>query len=157
MAWPSRINQILATTSLGEVKVLYSPTLSEKGALLPAARAPRVRRAIDDYDPVDQPIITPHALPMFRDDNYQIGGQGQGKRKRTNGLTKQALKARKPEAPMRGPGMGGRIGEAADRSIVMGMIKDDIRSEDPREALLKYASKEGDKKWTAAWGKDQKT
>jgi len=59
------------------------------------------------------------------------------------------------------------------------MIKADIRSEDPREALLKYASKEGDKKWTAgscnvlsyrlgnlltrsvcfaiAWGKDQKT
>jgi len=48
---------------------------------------------------------------MFRDDNYQITLKDQGRGEAHHGLTKQALKARKPEVPLRGPGVGGRIGE----------------------------------------------
>ncbi|KAK9900003.1 WD40 repeat-like protein [Cystobasidium minutum MCA 4210] len=161
LAWPSRINQILASTSLGEVHVFYSPELSEKGATLAAAKAPKQRRTVDDYVAGQEmgPIITPHALPMFKDQNiYEVSDAGTAlhKRKRESQVEKnKALKARKPEPPVRGPGSGGRVGEAADRHVVMNMIRDDIRSEDPREALLKYAQAEP--QWTKAWGKDQKT
>lgn len=161
LAWPSRINQVLASTSLGEVHVFYSPDLSEKGATLAAAKAPKQRRTIDDYVAGQEmgPIITPHALPMFKDQNiYEVSDAGTAlhKRKRDSQVEKnKALKSRKPEPPVRGPGSGGRVGEAADRHVVMNMIRDDIRSEDPREALLKYANQEP--QWTKAWGKDQKT
>jgi len=161
LAWPSRINQILASTSLGEVHVFYSPTLSEKGATLAAAKAPKQRQTLDDYVAGQEmgPIITPHALPMFKDQNiYEVSDAGNAlhKRKRDTVVEKnRALKMRKPEPPVRGPGSGGRVGEAADRHVVMNMIRDDIRSEDPREALLKYAKDEP--QWTKAWGKDQKT
>jgi hypothetical protein len=161
LAWPSRINQILASTSLGEIHVFYSPTMSEKGATLAAAKAPRQRQTLDDYVAGQEmgPIITPHALPMFKDQNiYEVSDAGNAlhKRKRDTVVEKnRALKLRKPEPPVRGPGSGGRVGEAADRHVVMNMIRDDIRSEDPREALLKYAKDEP--QWTKAWGKDQKT
>lgn len=158
LAWHPRINQILASTSLGEVKVLYSPTLSEKGATLAASRAPKQRRALDDYvDPADQPIITPHALPMFKDSNaYEVSDAGTATKRKRENIRNNAQKSRKPEVPVRGPGHGGRVGEAADRHMVAGMAGD-MRSEDPREALLKYATKEGDKQWTKAWGAHQKT
>lgn len=171
LLWPSRINQILASTSLGEIHVLYDPQLSEKGATMAASRAPKARHALDDYVPGDRPILTPHALPMFKDDHYDVSDKGTAmKRKRdmievsTNGNTglmskKQVLKNRKPEPPVRGPGSGGRVGQATDRHLVMGNIEgEDIRSQDPREALLKYANKDGEENmWTKAWGKHQKT
>lgn len=86
---------------------------------------------------------------MFKDQTYDVSDSGYaGKRKREVGKN-TILKSRKPEPPVKGPGSGGRVGEAADRHVIMGMIKGDIRSEDPREALLKYAAKEGDKQWTS--------
>ncbi|CAD6580911.1 MAG: hypothetical protein CYPHOPRED_001394 [Cyphobasidiales sp. Tagirdzhanova-0007] len=94
---------------------------------------------------------------MFKDQTYDVSDAGTANKRKREMSRNSALKSRKPEPPVKGPGSGGRVGEATDRHIVMGMIKDDIRSEDPREALLKYASKEGDKLWTSAWGKDQKT
>lgn len=163
LAWPSRINQILASTSLGEVHVFYSPTLSEKGATLAAAKGVKQRRTVDDYVAGQEtgPIITPHALPMFRDQNiFEVSDAGSAlhKRKRDSQVEKnRLLKMRKPEPPVRGPGSGGRVGEAADRHVVMNMIKGDFRSEDPREALLKYATPQENAQWTKAWGKDQKT
>lgn len=95
---------------------------------------------------------------MFKDAHYDISDAGTAQKRKRETLTKAAIKSRKPEAPIKGAGHGGRVGEAADRHIIMGMVKDDLRSEDPREALLRYATKEGEEtKWTKAWGKDQKT
>ena len=55
-------------TTIGTVKVLYDPRLSQKGALLTASKAPRRER--DPADFVDHlavgEIVNPHALPMYR-------------------------------------------------------------------------------------------
>lgn len=154
VAWHPRINQIFATTSLGEVHVMYSPVSSSKGAMLAANRSQKIRRAVDDWSPVEQPVITPHALPMYKDEHYDVSDAGTAAKRKRENVRNNALKTRKPEPPVRGPGSGGRVGEAADRHVIMGMIKGDIRSEDPREALLKYAAKEGDKTWTKGGYKD---
>ncbi|QRV90934.1 bromodomain associated protein [Ceratobasidium sp. AG-Ba] len=91
----------------------------------------------------DAPIITPHALPMFRDEENRSN-----QRRRE----KQISNARKPAPPVNGPGRGGRVGASATQHIVQHMFRDTSRDEDPREALLKYATKDGeDLKWTKAW------
>ena len=72
--WAHATNQIFCCTSAGSIRVFYDPKLSIKGALLSAGRAaPRPREA-SDYASVGQ-IITPHALPMFRDDSYKPPGK----------------------------------------------------------------------------------
>lgn len=51
----------------GGTHILYDPTLSEKGALLCVARAPRKTRPEDLCASVMAPAIhNPHALPLFR-------------------------------------------------------------------------------------------
>ncbi|GFZ20187.1 transducin/WD40 repeat-like superfamily protein [Actinidia rufa] len=67
-AWHPKLNQIFVTSgdkSQGGTHILYDPTLSERGALVCVARAPR-KKSIDDYEA--KPVIhNPHALPLFRD------------------------------------------------------------------------------------------
>lgn len=72
LAWHARLNQIIVGTgdsTAGKTHVLYSPDMSEKGALLCAAKKPRQKNPID-YEP---PLVihTPGALPMFRDDSWR--------------------------------------------------------------------------------------
>ncbi|WCJ38231.1 WD repeat-containing protein 70 [Euphorbia peplus] len=136
--WHPKLNQIFATSgerSQGGTHVLYDPTLSERGALVCVARAPR-KKSLDDF--VAQPVIhNPHALPMFRD-------QPSRKRQREK-ILKDPLKSHKPEVPMTGPGHGGRVGVSKGSLLTQyllkqgGMIKETWMDEDPREAILKYA------------------
>lgn len=77
--------QILTGSSDGSIHVLYSPLNSTRGITLAVTRAPK-QRAPDDFSSstfLDRPIITPHSLPMFKDD-YGDGSAGgrSGKRKR---------------------------------------------------------------------------
>lgn len=69
--WNAKINQILVGTgdrSSGSTHVLYSPMMSEKGALLCAGKAPRAKNPFD-FEPT--PVIhTPGSLPMFRDEQF---------------------------------------------------------------------------------------
>ncbi|CAM8891298.1 unnamed protein product [Rhodiola kirilowii] len=137
-AWHPKLNQIFATTgdkSQGGTHVLYDPSLSERGALVCVARAPR-KKSVDDFEA--QPVIhNPHALPMFRD-------QPSRKRQREKTL-KDPIKSHKPELPMTGPGFGGRLGSTSGSLLTNflmkqgGMIKETWMEEDPREAILKYA------------------
>lgn len=46
--------------------MLYDPTFSERGALLPVARAPRAASELDFAAPML--IHAPHTLPMFKED-----------------------------------------------------------------------------------------
>lgn len=40
--------------------------------------------------------------------------------------------------------------------VVQGMVRDNMRDQDPREALLKYATASvEDNEWTSAWSKTQ--
>ncbi|CAH9075441.1 unnamed protein product [Cuscuta epithymum] len=137
-AWHPRLNQVFATAGdkrEGGTHVLYDPTLSERGALVCVARAPR-KKSVDDFQA--QPVIhNPHALPLFRD-------QPSRKRQREK-MLKDPLKSHKPEVPMNGPGHGGRVGSTKGSLLTQyllkegGLIKETWMDEDPREAILKYA------------------
>ncbi|KAG8389140.1 hypothetical protein BUALT_Bualt02G0198200 [Buddleja alternifolia] len=137
-AWHPRLNQIFATAGdkrEGGTHVLYDPTISERGALVCVARAPR-KQSVDDFQA--EPVIhNPHALPLFRD-------QPSRKRQREK-MLKDPLKSHKPELPMNGPGHGGRVGTTKGSLLTQyllkqgGLIKETWMDEDPREAILKYA------------------
>ncbi|CAE6520445.1 unnamed protein product [Rhizoctonia solani] len=147
VVWHSKINQVLASLSDGSVRVLYSPNTSTNGAKLCVTRAPK-KVTIEDVSAAlrDAPILTPHALPMFREDE---GRTGQRRRDKDRS---DAVKTRKPMPPVSGPGRGGRVGASATQHIVQHMFRDTSRDEDPREALLKYAAKDGEElRWTKAW------
>ncbi|OAY32699.1 WD repeat-containing protein 70 [Manihot esculenta] len=136
--WHPKLNQIFATSgdkSQGGTHILYDPTLSERGALVCVARAPR-KKSVDDFEA--QPVIhNPHALPLFRD-------QPSRKRQREK-ILKDPIKSHKPELPITGPGYGGRVGASKGSLLTQyllkqgGMIKETWMEEDPREAILKYA------------------
>ncbi|WOH01818.1 hypothetical protein DCAR_0521203 [Daucus carota subsp. sativus] len=137
-AWHPKLNQVFATVGdkhNGATHVLYDPSLSERGALVSVARAPR-KKSIDDFQPEPQ-IHNPHALPLFRD-------QPSRKRQREK-ILKDPLKSHKPEVPMNGPGHGGRVGTTKGSLLTQyllkqgGLIKETWMDEDPREAILKYA------------------
>ncbi|XP_011080128.1 WD repeat-containing protein 70 [Sesamum indicum] len=137
-AWHPRLNQIFATVGdrhEGGTHILYDPTISERGALVCVARAPR-KQSVDDFQA--QPVIhNPHALPLFRD-------QPSRKRQREK-ILKDPLKSHKPELPINGPGHGGRVGSTKGSLLTQyllkqgGLIKETWMEEDPREAILKYA------------------
>lgn len=115
--------QIFATTSLGACHVLYSPTASIHGALLPLSKMPRQNPARDDVyvNPNLPPVImTPHALPMFKDEDYRQTKRQKEKKSET----------RKPEEPLKGAGKGGRVGASATQHLVQHMFKNTMRDED---------------------------
>lgn len=131
--------QILATTSLGACHVLYSPSKSINGALLPLAKQVRAKPRQEAYIAnAPQVIITPHALPMFQEESYYQSKKSQEKARN------DPVKSHKPQEPVVGKGSGGRIGASAQQHIVQNMFRNTMMDEDPREALLKYAQKEGE-------------
>ncbi|TRM61440.1 transcription factor [Schizophyllum amplum] len=171
VVWHTRINQILVGLSNGEIQVLYSPTTSLNGAKLLSNKGPPRKVTVEDMsDMVSAPtILTPHALPMFRDGDGIIRGQ---KRKAEQGK-QDPRKSMRPEMPITGPGKGGRVGASATQHVVQNLVRDSTRDEDvsprffcqtvilicgsqPREALLKYAEAGSkDPQWTAAWSVNQ--
>ncbi|KAJ2048441.1 hypothetical protein IW146_006393 [Coemansia sp. RSA 922] len=131
--WHPRVNQIAAAATDGSLSVLYSQTQSMRGAMLCAGK--RSRRRADDVQVVG-PIITPHALPLFRDDDKPaVMSAGKRRREAARGSSKHA-----PGQPLYGHGKGGNIGINETQHIMKSIIKDTMRDEDPREALLKYAA-----------------
>ncbi|KAJ2006060.1 hypothetical protein GGI02_000038 [Coemansia sp. RSA 2322] len=104
---------------------MYSAESSTRGAKLCVGK--RVKRRVEGIT-APGPIITPHALPLFRDDS-----------KASSKRARQADK-QKPGQPIYGHGRGGQIGVNETQHIMKSIIKDTMRDEDPREALLKYAA-----------------
>ena len=152
LLWHPRLNQIVAGNADGGAYVLYDPSMSEKGVLLcTAKRAPK--RAALSYTGGAMQIITPHALPMFREENHD--------HKKQRSLDRaDPLKSRKPEQVMTGPGRGGKIGTTYHHAMMQVLHKDKIeefKSTDPREALLKYAqvAKDDPKYVTTAYAANQ--
>lgn len=137
-AWHPKINQVFATVGdkkQGGTHILYDPSISQRGAIVCVARAPR-KKSVDDFE-VEPVIHNPHALPLFRD-------QPSRKRQREKAL-KDPMKSHKPELPVTGPGFGGRVGTTKGSLLTQyllkqgGLIKETWMEEDPREAILKYA------------------
>ena len=105
-------------------------------------------------------ILTPHALPMFRDLD-----PGRGTKRKREKDRMDPRKSRRPELPVTGPGRGGRVGASATQHVVQNLVRDttrdvdvsgcfyftgdDLTIEQPREALLRYAEvADKDPQWT---------
>ncbi|KAF9535568.1 transcription factor [Crepidotus variabilis] len=155
VAWHSKINQIVTGLSNGQVVVLYSPVTSLNGAKLLSNKGPPRKVTVEDMsDAVTAPtILTPHALPMFRDLDPARGTKRKREKERMD-----PRKSKRPELPVTGPGRGGRVGASATQHIVQNLVRDTTRDVDPREALLKYADlADKDPQWTSAWKVNQPT
>eukprot|EP01029_Cantina_marsupialis_P023534 TRINITY_DN5897_c0_g2_i1.p1 TRINITY_DN5897_c0_g2~~TRINITY_DN5897_c0_g2_i1.p1 ORF type:complete len:603 (-),score=176.55 TRINITY_DN5897_c0_g2_i1:140-1948(-) len=130
--WSRETNQIMIGSSDGEVKVLFDPDHSKKGALLCAGRAPK-KTSIDDLQAGAMPIITPHALPMFREEVHHG---------RARAMTrKDPMKSHRPGHGLVGPGHFGAVKPNITQVLApeVAIIRDNAPDIDPREALLKYA------------------
>lgn len=90
--WHPRINQIITGSADGNIGVYYSPTASARGAKLSVVREPK-KRAVDDYE-IDRPIITPHALPMFKEERARSTKRKQEK------LRNDPKASRRPGTPL---------------------------------------------------------
>lgn len=141
-------SQIVVGLSSGAIDVLYSPVTSTNGAKLVLSKGPARKYAIEDMSGalVAQTILTPHALPAFRDgtvsanvdsqDNL-VGGWGLVGSKRKRDKDRQdPRKSRRPELPVTGPGKGGRVGASATQHVVQNLVRDTTRDEDVSALLL---------------------
>lgn len=117
--WHPKLNQLAVSSTSGPIAICYDPQTSRRGALLCVHR----RNPKHQTSQSAGPIITPHALPLFREP--------------TGRKRKQLTVPQEP--PRMAHGRGGTIGVNETQHIMKSLIKDTMRDEDPREALLKYA------------------
>jgi hypothetical protein len=129
-------NQIVTGLSNGEICVLYSPETSLNGAKLLLNKGPPRKVTVEDMsDAVTAPhIITPHALPMFRDLD-----PGRGTKRKREKDRQDPRKSRRPELPVTGPGKGGRVGASATQHVVQNLVRDTTRDEDVSLAAIVIA------------------
>ncbi|PPQ80015.1 hypothetical protein CVT26_011897 [Gymnopilus dilepis] len=131
--WHSKINQIVTGLSNGQIVVLYSPETSLNGAKLLLNKGPPRKVTIEDVsDALTAPtILTPHALPMFRDMDI-----GRGTKRKREKERMDPKKSRRPELPVTGPGKGGRVGASATQHIVQNLVRDTTRDVDVSRASV---------------------
>ncbi|XP_056117393.1 WD repeat-containing protein 70 isoform X2 [Rhinichthys klamathensis goyatoka] len=132
--WHPKLNQIMVGTGNGLAKVYYDPVKSQRGAMLCVVKSKTKEKHAEtltqDY------IITPHALPMFRE------ARQRSTRKQLEKDRLDPLKSHKPEPPVSGPGRGGRVaahGGTLSSFIVKNIALDKTDDSNPREAILRHA------------------
>lgn len=155
--WHHALKQIFVACSDGGLIVFYDPTISSKGALLPAAKAGRGVDGLSELLRSRAPkgsaafsgdIVTPFSLPMFKDTTVS-----EKKRKRQE--RKDPVLSKEPERPSSGKHKtGGQEGGSVSfQQFVMsqhtaaGGKGKAIAGKDPREALFQYKG-ESDEKHT---------
>lgn len=132
--WHPRLQQIFIGCGNGIVRVYYGED-SAKGAKLCANKRPMKSKQIETS--AIQQIITPHALPMFRQDRPK------SVRKQMEKDRLDPVKSRRPDLPIKS-GQGGRVaatGSTLSSYVIrnLGLSKRVEDDQDPREAILKYA------------------
>ncbi|KAH7386958.1 WD40-repeat-containing domain protein [Phaeosphaeria sp. MPI-PUGE-AT-0046c] len=152
--WHPKINQIFTGSANGQTTILFNPKLSTAGALTILSKAPKKRHLDDD------PNFTVDMDPLGMAGEGDAGGSGPqpgsfAARHPTVGLTASG-RSRDPRRPHI-PAVTPFAKSTPDQKYVMEQIEgSDMRDEDPREALLKYAPKAGEKNvFTGAWDKTQ--
>ncbi|KZT36616.1 WD40 repeat-like protein [Sistotremastrum suecicum HHB10207 ss-3] len=130
--WHTRINQVLVGLASGQITVLYSPLTSSNGAKLLLNKGPPRKATIESLsNSVMAPaIITPHALPMFRDGDDIVAAIGSATKRKREKERNDPRKSHKPELPVTGPGKGGRVGASATQHIVQNLFRDTTRDMD---------------------------
>ncbi|XP_060097013.1 WD repeat-containing protein 70-like [Heteronotia binoei] len=152
--WHPKLNQIMVGTGNGLAKVYYDPLKSQRGAKLCVVKTTRKGRQAETL--AQDSIITPHALPMFREP-CQRSTKKQLEKDRLD-----PLKSHKPEPLVAGPGRGGRVGSHG-RTLSSYIVKNiALRKTDdsnPREAILRHAKEaEESPYWVSpAYSKTQPT
>jgi WD repeat-containing protein 70 len=145
--WNTRINQIVASCHNGSIHVLYSPTQSLRGAKLVITRAPKAHHIDDD------PNLTMDIAEGYAGDEAARLEDGEGEKlmRKLIARDKANTKATRPEMP------SSAVATDPDATHVKEMYGlSTMRTEDPREALLKYAEKaEKDPIFTKAYLKNQ--
>lgn len=141
--WHAKLNQIITCSANASTHILYSPTLSTAGAKTVMLKAPK-RRHIDD-----DPNLT-------MDLSQGISGEASqpGARHPQTGLTASG-KPRDPRRPHIPATTPFAKSQPDEKHVRESFPLSRMREEDPREALLKYAEKDGDKQFTSAWAKTQ--
>uniref|UniRef100_A0A674N6Z2 WD repeat-containing protein 70 n=1 Tax=Takifugu rubripes TaxID=31033 RepID=A0A674N6Z2_TAKRU len=132
--WHPKLNQIMVGTGNGLAKVYYDPVKSHRGAMLCVVKSKRKDKHAEaltqDY------IITPHALPMFRE------ARQRSTRKQLEKDRLDPKKSHKPEPPVAGPGRGGRVaahGGTLSSFIVKNIALDKTDDSNARQAILRHA------------------
>lgn len=144
--WHPKLNQLFIGCSNGNIKCYYDERRSLRGAKLCVVKAPRKKATGDAVGFTN--IITPHALPMFRQD------RSHSLRKRMEKDRLDPIKSRRPDLPITS-GQGGRVansGGTLSSYVIrnLGLSKRVDDEQDPREAILKYAKEaEEDPYWVA--------
>ncbi|KAM4708588.1 WD repeat-containing protein 70 isoform 1-T4 [Discoglossus pictus] len=133
--WHPKLNQIMVGTGNGLAKIYYDPVKSQRGAKLCVVKTNRKDKRQAETLTQDY-IITPHALPMFREPRQR------STRKQLEKDRLDPLKSHKPEPPVAGPGRGGRVGThggTLSSFIVKNIALDKTDDSNPREAILRHA------------------
>lgn len=151
--WHPKLNQIFVGTGNGIVKCFYDEKRSMRGATLCAAKT---QRKVQHTEVIStQQVITPHALPLFRQERRKTS------RKQMEKDRLDPLKSKRPDLPITS-GQGGRVASSGGTlsSFVirnLGLSKRVDDDQDPREAILKYAKEaEENPYWiTPAYSKSQ--
>ncbi|CAG5122060.1 unnamed protein product [Candidula unifasciata] len=134
--WHPRLNQMVVGCGDGSAKLYYDPQKSHRGAMLCVIKKERKVKQAEIM--AAQNIITPYALPMFRQ------GRPTSTRKQEEKVRKDPVKSHRPDLPVIGPGTGGRVGAkgATLSQYVAQQIasrKADPYEKDPRGAILRHA------------------
>ncbi|EFA12723.1 gastrulation defective protein 1 homolog [Tribolium castaneum] len=153
LLWHPKLNQIFVGTGNGIIKCFYDQKKSLRGATLCAVK---VHRKAQHSEVVStQQVITPHALPLFRQERRKTS------RKQMEKDRLDPVKSRRPDLPITS-GQGGRVassGGTLSSYVIrnLGLSKRVDDDQDPREAILKYAKEAAENPYwiTPAYAKTQ--
>ena len=133
--WHPKLNQIFVSCGNGTVMAYYDVKKSLRGAKLCAIKQRHKKKNVEIM--LTQQIITPHALPLFRQDRPK------SVRKQMEKDRLDPVKSRRPDLPITS-GQGGRVassGSTLSSYVIrnLGLSKRVEDDQDPREAILKFA------------------
>lgn len=133
--WHPKLNQIFVGCGDGIIKGYYDEKRSLRGAKLCIVKSYRKKKQVEIGTGIQ--VITPHALPMFRQE------KSRSLRKQMEKDRMDPVKSRRPDLPITS-GQGGRVASSGGtlssyviRNLGLSTRVDD--DQDPREAILKYA------------------
>ncbi|XP_062129382.1 gastrulation defective protein 1 homolog [Drosophila sulfurigaster albostrigata] len=133
--WHPKLNQLFVSCGNGIIKCYYDEHRSIRGAKLCVVKTHRKRQPMEMVG-VSQ-IITPHALPLFRQEKTRSS------RKKMEKARMDPVKSKRPDLPITS-GQGGRVassGGTLSSYVIrnLGLSKRVDDDQDPREAILKFA------------------
>lgn len=153
LSWHEKLNQIFVGTGNGLIKCYFNEKHSLRGATLCSVKVHKKAQYSEIMS--SQQILTPHALPLFRQERRKTS------RKQMEKDRLDPVKSRRPDLPITS-GQGGRVASSGGTlsSFVirnLGLSKRVDDDQDPREAILKYAKEaEENPYWiTPAYVKNQ--